>query len=162
MPTARAATLDGAGRTTRHEPRQTGVFCRSPGLVALVRTVGRPRRSTVKVGRKLEKRAPSGVHHRHEQLRASLTAVSRPVTAVRSQPAKPGTDGALPLNDSPAISPGLSRPLGLGWLAARPRHPSRHSRLARHSRHLTSTGIDLSVASSLPCPSDVISAHPRF
>ena len=57
VPTARAAALNGAGRTTRHEPRQASVFCRPhPGLVALVRTVGRPRRSTVKVGRKLEKR----------------------------------------------------------------------------------------------------------
>lgn len=41
-------------------------------------------------------------------------------TAARSQSAKPGTDGALPFFDSSAISPGLSRPLGLGWRAARP------------------------------------------
>lgn len=60
--TARAATLEEAGRTTRHLPRQTSVFCRSCSvLVALVRTVGRPRRSAVKVGRKLEKRAPHAV-----------------------------------------------------------------------------------------------------
>ena len=68
VPTARAATLGRAGRTTCRQPSQTSVFCRSgPGLVALVRTVGRPRRSTVKVGRKLEKRAHSGVHHWHTQ-----------------------------------------------------------------------------------------------
>ena len=63
VPTARAATLGRAGRTTHHLPRQTSVFRRSPVPVALARTVGRPRRSTVKVGRKLEKRAHSGVHH---------------------------------------------------------------------------------------------------
>ena len=162
--TARAAALDGAGRTTRHKPRQTGVFCWPPGLVALVRTVGRPHRSAVKVGRKLEKRAlaQASTTDAPEQLRACLTVVGRPATAARSQSAKPGTGGALPLNDSPAISPGLSRPLGLGWLAARPvrRCPSRHSRQARHRMRLTSTGTDRSGSSSLPCPSDVISAHP--
>ena len=63
--TARAAALGRAGCTTRHEPRQASVFCWSPGLVALVRTVGRLRRSAVKVGRKLEKRTHSGIHHWH-------------------------------------------------------------------------------------------------
>ena len=42
------------------------------------------------------------------------------------------------------------------------RRLSHHARQARHSRHLTSTGTAASVTSSLPCPSDVISAHPRF
>ena len=163
-PTARATALDGASRTTCHEPRQASVSCRSgPGLVALGRTVGRQRRSSVKVGRKLEKWARSGTTvDAHKQLRASPTVVGSAATAARSQSAKPGTDGALPLNGSPALSPGLFRPLGLGWLAARPvrRRPSRRSRQARHSRHLTSTSNATSVVSSLPRPSDVISAHP--
>ena len=92
--------------------------------MALVRTVDRLRRSAVKVGRKLEKRASRTTADTGEQLRASLTVVGNPATAARSQSAKPGTDGSPLLFDSPAISPGLSRPLGLGWLAARP--PSSH------------------------------------
>ena len=97
-----------------------------------------------------------------EQLRASLTAGGSTATGARSQSTKPGTDGALPLFDSPALSPGLSRPLGLGWLAARAvcRRPSRRSRQTPHWRHLTSTGTGTSVTSSPPRPSDVISAHP--
>ena len=120
--TARAATLGRAGRATCHLPRQAGVFCRSrPGLVALVRTVGRPRRSAVKVGRKLEKRAAqASTTDTPEQLRASPTGVGSTTTAARSQLAKPGTDASLLFFGSPAISPGLSRPLGLGWLVARP------------------------------------------
>ena len=55
-----------------------------------------------------------------EQLRASLTAGGNAVTAPRSQSAKPGTDDSPLFFGSPAISPGLFRPLGLGWLAARP------------------------------------------
>ena len=100
--TARAAALDGAGRTTHHEPRQTSVFCRPGlGLVALVRTVGRPHCSAVKVGRKLEKRAPHAAPDTGGQLRASLTVVGRPAAAARSQSAKPGTDGSSLLFGSP-------------------------------------------------------------
>ncbi len=56
----------------------------------------------------------------HEQLRASPTAVGSAATAARSQSTKPGADGSPLLFGSPALSPGLSWPLGLGWLAARP------------------------------------------
>ena len=119
--TARAATLDGAGRTTRHLPRQASVFCRSrPELVALLRTVGRPHRSAVKVGRKLEKRTHSGVHHWRTRA-ALLPCYGRQTSDYgKEQSAKPGTDAAPLVFGSPAISPGLSRPLGLGWFAARP------------------------------------------
>ena len=140
MPTARAAALSRAGRTTRHAPCQASVFCRSSlGLEALLRTVGRPRRSAVKVGRKLEKRAPHAVTNTGVQLRASPAAAGSAATAARSQSTKPGTDGAPLFFGSPALSPGLSRPLGLGWLAARPvcRRPSCRSREARRSRCLS-------------------------
>ena len=75
----------------------------------------------------------------HEQHCPAPAAAGSTATAARSQSTKPGRDASLLFFGSPALSPGLSRPLGLGWLVARPvrRCPSRHSWQARRSRRLS-------------------------
>ena len=165
VPTARAATLNGAGRTTCHEPRQAGVFCRSPALVALVRTVGRPRRSAVKVGRKLEKKAHSGVHRWHTPAALPIPHCGRqhdhgckePVRQARHR--RRATVLRFPRYISWFVPTARSR------LASGPSRPT-DTQVATHDRPVTagvsaSTGTDTSVISSLPHPSDFISAYPR-